>query len=179
MNPDTCFVCNITSVFYVRNLMNAKSQHSETRLCEFIAKFLGEFQSNRLDNSLDDTLICFQCLNKIDEYDLACVTAQRIEKELREVLLQTESIFSKETKPNGSCDLYLQQFELTEILSDEIVESKSNESDNERDCLKNDDNSDKDEDYKPMKQTRRSKRSCIGKQKPEFKCKKCDAMFAR
>lgn len=40
--------------------------------------------------------MCVDCLNKIDEYDQACMTVERVERELRAALVHTESLYSAE-----------------------------------------------------------------------------------
>lgn len=92
MEPQNCFICNSVSVFYDQNLFKIKSKHSETRLCEFIVKILGDYPLKReCESESDKNFVCIDCLNKIDEYDLACMTANRVESELRELLVKTES----------------------------------------------------------------------------------------
>lgn len=91
----------MTSVFYSRNLFKTKSKYSETRIYDFICKFLGKLPSARLvniENTDNADCVCIECLGKIDEYDLATLTAQRVEKELRDFLLNAESLMSPEAK---------------------------------------------------------------------------------
>lgn len=105
MDPQVCYVCAITSEFYSRNLFKTKSKYSETRIYDFICKFLGEKPSARLrqrcqqsNNGDNDDCVCIECLGKIDEYDLATITAQRVENELRGLLLHAESSVNAESK---------------------------------------------------------------------------------
>lgn len=92
MSPPHCNICDTASFFYCKNITKLRSKHSDTLICDFIKKFLGSELSEQREVELlnADGVVCAECLSKIDEYDLACVTAERVEKELREVLLQTD-----------------------------------------------------------------------------------------
>ncbi|XP_031637394.1 zinc finger protein OZF-like isoform X2 [Contarinia nasturtii] len=120
MDPKNCYICNTTSVFYSRNLFKTKSKYTETSICEFIKKFLGNHQSER--KCIDKHCVCIECLNKIDEYDLATMTAQRVERELRDILLATESLYYIEAKSINSEELYVPSIETIETLEEFKVE---------------------------------------------------------
>lgn len=135
MEPLICYICNDASVFYSRNLFKTKSKYSETQICEMIRNLLcnfpseREYDSIRCDNS--DYCICIQCLDKIDEYDLAITTAKRIETELRDLLLHSETIFKHNSKMNLP----------EELLPIEIVDTFENQT--------NDDNFESNEEIDP------------------------------
>lgn len=93
MDPLNCYICNNTSMFYCKNIYKLSSKHSETPICDFIVKFLGK-ETSRLCH--EENIVCSDCLSKIDEYDLACITVERVERELRDTLLHTESIYASE-----------------------------------------------------------------------------------
>lgn len=82
-------------MFYCKNIYKLSSKHSETPICDFINKFLGK-ESARVTSNEDENIVCTDCLNKIDEYDLACITVERVERELRAALLHTESMYAAE-----------------------------------------------------------------------------------
>lgn len=82
-------------MFYCKNIYKLSSKHSETPICDFIIKFLGK-ESTRLASNEDENIVCTDCLDKIDEYDMACMTVERVERELRAALLHTESMYSAE-----------------------------------------------------------------------------------
>lgn len=84
----TCYVCNQHTESYFQNLNETKSDHTNTRICDFLTKWLGK--NAQIDN-LDDDCICVDCLNKVNEYDLLCVAANEIENGLRDTFLLTES----------------------------------------------------------------------------------------
>lgn len=92
METVICYICGAESDVWRSNLLEVKSQHSHSPITFFINKFLGGFESQR--NVIDTTNnICMGCLQRIDEYDLSCVIAEQIEKELHEILLKTEILY--------------------------------------------------------------------------------------
>lgn len=95
--PQTCYICNSSSEFYCRNLYETKSTHTETRIRDYITKWLNNIPPSRKIRIRDDHCICVDCLDKINEFDLMYVTAKQMEKEMIDVFLQTESLL-KEVK---------------------------------------------------------------------------------
>lgn len=93
-----CFICNTTSSEFFVSLYETLSAHSQTQIFDFVWKFLDDQPTVR-DDSIDGansnwSLVCSRCLNKINQYDFACVTATRLEQELRDELSQTEAFYS-------------------------------------------------------------------------------------
>lgn len=88
----SCYICNMSSDFFHRNLYETKSKHTFTRISDLIRKWLGQNSSTRKIDQNDENCICTDCLDKVNEYDLMCATAERIECELRETFLHTESL---------------------------------------------------------------------------------------
>lgn len=131
----------MTSVFYSRNLFKTKSKYSETRIYDFIYKFLGKLPSVRqlnASNNDNDDCVCIECLGKIDEYDLATITARRVETELRDLLLHAESSIYRETKDaagGGNDDHFVTPIETVEMLDQFKVEKSCNESNEPRDFV--------------------------------------------
>lgn len=103
-----------------------KSQYSGRIIYDFIVKWLGADSSIRLNGAAadpkDDNCVCIDCLNKINEYDLLCVQAERIETELRNTLLRTESLSEPKTEPIDECT----EFENSEQLVDNAVTVETN-----------------------------------------------------
>lgn len=126
MDPQNCYICNTTSVFYSRNLFKTKSKYTETRICEFIQKFLGNYPSERefipINSNENEHCVCIECLNKIDEYDLATMTAKRMERELRDILLHTEALFYRENKSFNTDELFGPPIDSVDTLDDYKVE---------------------------------------------------------
>lgn len=126
----------MSSVFYSQNLFKTRSKYSETRIYDFICKFLGKLPSTRLDNiqsGENADCVCIECLGKIDEYDLATITAQRVETELRDCLLHAESSISQTSKvepaPRNANDNHFMRPIETIDMADEfkIENTESNE----------------------------------------------------
>lgn len=85
-----CYICNNRSKKWTQNLVGIKSKHSSTPITEFVSKFLDDYRSDR--NLYNPTnCICSDCLSKIYAYDWTCTKAREQEKELRTLLLKTES----------------------------------------------------------------------------------------
>lgn len=96
-NGKRCYICNSESDHFVP--ITAKSKHTETRISEFIQKFLNGNQSERqIEN--DFNYSCDDCFDKISEYDLACSIAAWVEEELCELLKKTESSMVEKTEAN-------------------------------------------------------------------------------
>lgn len=174
-NPQQCYICNKSSEFYYRNLHETKSKHSKTRILDFIVKWLGDNQSvrtnaiNTADDSKDDHSICGDCLNQINEYDLMSVTAERIDRKLRNVFLHTESIYSIEPKiePNEEMDYEHNE----EAIATEVTPY------DEQDMTDNDV-----EDFNEevsMSEEEHEENSSNVEQPISFKCKKCNIILNR
>lgn len=194
MDPQNCYICNATSVFYSRNLFKTKSKYSETRICEFIRKFLGNYPSERecvtINNSENEHCVCIDCLNKIDEYDLAAMTAKRVERELRDILLHTEALFFKQSKVINTEELYVTSIETIDTIDDFKEECFDVDCDTES-MLKSDPESYKaesesDDDYIPPN-SKKSQQRLVNKLKSKIskpkqthiKCDKCNREFKR
>lgn len=197
MDPHNCYICNATSVFYSRNLFKTKSKYSETRICEFIRNFLGNYPSERecvsMNTSENEHCVCIECLDKIDEYDLAMMTAKRVERELRDLLLHTEANFFTESKSIITEEpfhaLPIERIETFDEFKEECFEVNC---ENESIVHKSDTESykaesDSDEDYippnskKPPQRLVTKSRSVESMQKPHTnkKCDKCNMEFRR
>ncbi|XP_031637721.1 uncharacterized protein LOC116350129 [Contarinia nasturtii] len=95
-----CFICDTTVSESFVSLYDTLSKHSQTQIFEFVWKFLDNHPSVR-DDSIDAansdwSSICANCLDKINQYDLACETANKLEHELRNVLSHTEASYTNQ-----------------------------------------------------------------------------------
>lgn len=93
-----CFLCNTTESETFINLYEALTSHSNTPVFDFVWKFLDDKPSVR-DDTVDAAnsnwnSLCMGCFQKINDYDLACETASRLEEELRWELSQTEATYA-------------------------------------------------------------------------------------
>lgn len=89
-----CFICNDEMSSSTENPETKRSRHSETRICDLIRKCLGDCKIHRnIEDDINGPIICSDCSQKIDVYDLACATADRVSKELRQLLLHTDSLY--------------------------------------------------------------------------------------
>lgn len=133
MDPKNCFFCNCVCIQYNKNLFEIKSKYSETRLSEFVVKILGDFPFKReYSVECDENLVCNDCLIKVNEYDLACLTAKRIEDELRELLVNTALwlAIGNDAPIEPMHQLFTESSETIELRNDIKIE-ESNSSDYE------------------------------------------------
>lgn len=180
MEVKSCYICNTQSVLYSKNLLKTKSKYSNTSLGEFIDRLLGSTPSSRSWNTVDDEYcVCITCNDKINEYDRACWVAERVENELREVLLHTESLFNGGAKAK----LFLTKIEPIESL-DVLVQDYTNEENSieeiDADFIENEElriyeehleeEDEKISDEKPIN-TKDDKKDLV------LKCIKCDMTF--
>lgn len=196
MEPQNCYICNNTSVFYSRNLFKTKSKYSETRTCEFIRKFLGDYPSEREYESIscdgNDHCVCIECLNKIDEYDLAIMTAKRVETELRDLLLHTEAAFYRDSKTIRTEELFVTPIETIDELdgfkeddyeSNDEIETGEQMSDIDSEKAE----SDSDDEYIPpgskklphYLMTKSESEPGTRSEPRKYKCQKCNMEFKR
>lgn len=128
MESNNCYICNTISVFYNRDLFNTRSKHSKTRICDFICEFNGEMLLEEI--VWDNLIVCIECLGKIDEYDLANLTAKRIANELRKMISRTkDQIIIVEDVPyhNKIVKKDLQLFRLPQLKIARITANEDNE----------------------------------------------------
>lgn len=85
-----CYLCNNKTKDWSQNLKKIKSKHSGTLITDYIAQFLGDFESVR--NLYDEAnCLCSLCLSRIHAYDWMIVKTKEQEKVLRQVLIATET----------------------------------------------------------------------------------------
>lgn len=92
MGAEQCYICNTPSALY-SDLSKTRSTHTKTPICDFIDRIVGDTVAATERVHWNDCIVCIECLGKIDEYDLACQTAHRVENELRKLLLRPKSEF--------------------------------------------------------------------------------------
>lgn len=194
MDPQMCYICSTQTNSYSRDLFKTKSKYSETRICDFIQRFVSADSSEKMCLTItsgnNEDFVCIECLNKIDEYDLATTTAKRVETELRILLLRREISFEHESKSINTEELFVPSIETIEAIDEYKQETYDsggdiavNESDNESSA----DNFDSDDDeYIPpagKKQTQKLLVKCEQesktKQHHDQKCTKCNREFKR
>lgn len=113
-----CFICHNKSINRIK--ITAESKHTKTRFSIFVQKFLNDNKSERIVNDdLDGEMLCDKCANKIDEYDWACSTAERVAKELCEILRKGKHTLGKQVDGNN----HSENVEILEVKP-EITEVK-------------------------------------------------------
>lgn len=85
-----CYFCNKNQGVEFRKLFNLRSKHSNKLIIDFIYEFQSHFVSER--NLYDEfNWICSECLSRIYSYDWTYMRLKEQEKELRSLLLFTET----------------------------------------------------------------------------------------
>lgn len=85
-----CYFCNKNQGVELRKLLDLRSKHSDKLITDFIHEFQSDFKSER--NVYDEfNRICSQCLSRIYAYDWTCMRLKDQEKELRTLLMYTET----------------------------------------------------------------------------------------
>lgn len=128
----TCFICNAESNRYAP--ISTKSKHTNTKIIEFIQKFLNDNNSNRsFGCDFNEPDICCECIDKINEYDFACSMAIRVAEDMCEILQQTESMLATKAENNSSEGQLEVKLELEEVQCGDIDvnEYEYGQSDNE------------------------------------------------
>lgn len=102
-NPVKCYICaDITN----KPLFVKTTNYTQTPICQIVKTFIGfkddgttrtglvdESLVDAAESLLLDNAFCDSCTDKINEYDLAIVTARRIEQELKDIYLSTNEKF--------------------------------------------------------------------------------------
>lgn len=89
-----CFACSNTNFSYLTNIPELKSKHSQTTVHELLKTICGgeDFISptsgnvGHGDSDSDQSVICIDCFDKINDYDAACILKERTEREFRDAL---------------------------------------------------------------------------------------------
>lgn len=99
-----CFICNSVSSQYTRLNETTVSEHSKTPLNDFVCQFSDNKPSIRNETRSNSRLLCEKCIDKINEYDFACLKSARLEEELRHDLLRTEATYANARDASGLSD---------------------------------------------------------------------------
>lgn len=171
MADGICFICNIASSDCQSNISELKSQHSGTRIIEFIKKFFRDVPPRRI--IADETnFFCTECIIRINEYDYACAMAERIEQEFHEMLIKSEKNWTNKVAVSKKFFSVMQAKELSTKVS--IKKTKKREED--PDYRHEDEGDTDDEDYNNF---------VVEDSEPEqpknlkLTCRKCNITFPR
>lgn len=89
MTSIICYICQTKCYFYQQNIEMIKSKHTKRPVIELI-RMLGRkvqsIESIEITLSEESTSLCYECLDKIDVYDLAKSTVEGIESEMHRYL---------------------------------------------------------------------------------------------
>lgn len=76
-----CYICDNLVGSEVNNVFETVTGHSQTPVHLILEKFAGHSLSSRTEPNFSD-LLCQLCIDKFNEYDLAVLTAQRVQHEV-------------------------------------------------------------------------------------------------
>lgn len=98
-----CFICNTTNGSSFKSLYGTTSAYTNTSIYKFIWKWLGgtSVRNDITDATMKKELICTDCLDTVNDYDAAMVTAKQCTTKLCDKLSKTEAYF-EQLKKGGS-----------------------------------------------------------------------------
>lgn len=96
---EKCFVCAEETLQYFRNLMELATKYSGTPVYKLIERFLeGDLSENA--PSLTASVVCQECVVKLNDYDAAYTKALIIQKEFTDLLKKNLALVGNQTEPN-------------------------------------------------------------------------------
>lgn len=111
-----CFICDKTLASVGHNMTITTTTYSSTPLFELLERLLSE----QLDES--DQCCCDECLRKLNDYDLATVTAINIENELTDMYRNKSCTFYLEEDVTEASPHIEENEESVEVLNDMLLE---------------------------------------------------------
>ncbi|KAJ6639549.1 Zinc finger protein [Pseudolycoriella hygida] len=90
-----CFVCNDKTIIYCENVDILRSCHTDTPIMDILSKFAHDLEISTVwckSRKNAQTILCQMCMIKINEYDLACMTAKTMEAELKNMLQRKDTV---------------------------------------------------------------------------------------
>lgn len=112
--PSRCYVCDVVTQLFCKNIFTLTSKQTETPVYQFLEKFLGY----SIETHENEKIICQDCLIKVDEYDLAFQTAQKIEKELTNLVNRTRTKYGIDSSNYIVKEIKPEFLDLDEMLDD-------------------------------------------------------------
>lgn len=111
-----CFICTNKTVLYMRNINKIKSKHSELSLHDCLKIICGDdelmppSEKSEEDAECKESVICLECIEKINDYDAACIIKERIEREFR-VSLQRSREVQRNVKSTNMIEVKVENIE--------------------------------------------------------------------
>lgn len=118
MQPLPCFVCGIVTNIYCKDVASLRSKHTETIILQYLEKFVGHDLSDDINRITSNSLsvVCQNCIIKIDEYDELYMNASSLEDDLRNMLVKTLEKQSEMDAAHDFDDVYSNIEEVDEEL---------------------------------------------------------------
>ncbi|XP_055642309.1 zinc finger protein OZF-like [Toxorhynchites rutilus septentrionalis] len=96
---EKCFICAEETSQHFRNLMELTTKFSGTLIFKVIERFL-ERDLSDIGTSLIVSVICQECVVKLNDYDAAHTKALIIQKEFTELLIKNMTLVGNKAEPN-------------------------------------------------------------------------------
>lgn len=91
-----CYICFKKLEFFQPNISTQNASYTETPIKTYLEQFAKQFPLTENEDKLNEIIVCEECLSKINDYDLACLTARNIENDLCDMLKKTKEIIIKQ-----------------------------------------------------------------------------------
>lgn len=95
MSNSRCYICFKKQEFFQESIRAQNATYTETPIKTYLEQFAGQSLTTS-EEELDKIILCQECLAKINDYDLACLTARNIENDLRDMLQKSKEMIIKE-----------------------------------------------------------------------------------
>ncbi len=97
MQLANCFICDDKTIIYCENIYAIRSAHTNTSVMQILRRFAAELDITVTNwptsrKCASKTIVCQSCMIKINDYDLASMTAKDMERQLKTLLQRKEEI---------------------------------------------------------------------------------------
>lgn len=129
--PLKCYICDVAVPKRIqKSVFEIKTRHSKKTIAEILERFQnGDIRPRKASNNC---VSCDDCIDKINAYDEAFQVAERVEKQLKEMLARTEGNYECDMDPIGSHDT--KQLKRSPPLHSNVVTVDPIELDEINDC---------------------------------------------
>lgn len=98
--PLRCYVCdNEINTTVQRSVFDIKSRHSGKPIAELLKRLQNGDGTLRAHSASNACVLCDECIEKINAYDEAYQLAERIEKQLKEMIVRTKERYENVKDP--------------------------------------------------------------------------------
>lgn len=120
-----CFVCDVVTNIYCKDVTFLRSKHTETNILTYLEKFVGHDLSDDINRSNSQSVVCQNCIIKIDEYDELYMNAMALEDDLRTILLKTLNKQCEIDVADSATDIAADSEDVCEVIEEATVAMKT------------------------------------------------------